>query len=477
MVIEQLYTNCLSEAAYFIADNGEAAVIDPIRDIDTYIKLAKKHNATIKYVFETHFHADFLSGHLDLARETGAAIIFGPSTKAHFKFHEAKDNEVFELGKIKIKALHTPGHTPESTCYLLYQPDGKAHCLFSGDTLFVGDVGRPDLLGTKMSKEDLAGLLFDSLENKIKPLADDVILYPAHGPGSACGKQLGAETVSTIGAQKATNYALQFDNKKDFIKAITTGLNAAPVYFPLMAQLNAKGYANIDDVVNQGLQKLSPKQVEDQLKKQVFILDSRNPTEFTQGFVPSSVNIGLNGRFAEWAGKIIPYDQDILLVTDPGKEKETTIRLARVGFEKIIGHLDGGYEAWKNGGHPIDLIIDIEPDELAMDLPFDKKLEIIDVRQQQEFMTCHIEGAHLLPLDELVNPLIMAQVDDEKNLFVHCAGGYRSVIACSLMKKEGFHNLKNVLEGFKGICEQENIPLVRLQKNETQQNEEEDETD
>ncbi len=460
MIVEQLYTNCLSEAAYFIADDGEAAVIDPLRDIDAYLQLAEKHDAKIKYIFETHFHADFVSGHLDLAKATGATIVYGPQTNASFQFYMAKDGEVFTIGNLKIKAIHTPGHTLESTCYLLLDAEDREHSIFTGDTLFVGDVGRPDLFSGNMSKEELASMMYDSLNNKLKPLSDHVIVYPAHGPGSACGKSLGKETFSTIATQKATNYALKDQSREEFIKEVTSGLNAPPAYFPVNAQINAKGYESLDTIRATALQPLSVAAFEERVTGGAWILDSRPSSVFTEGFVPESISIGLDGRFAEWAGSILPFDQELVLVTEAGKEEETVIRLARVGLDKVTGYLEGGFEAWQQAGKTIDLIIDVEPEELAMDIPFDNRLQVIDVRKPAEFESGHVKGAENIPLNELSNPLHMAQIDDDANLYVHCAGGYRSVIACSLMKKEGYHNLRNVLGGFGKIKEVKGMPVV-----------------
>lgn len=464
MIVEQLYTNCLSEAAYFIADNGEAAVIDPLRDIDAYLKLAEEHKVKIKYIFETHFHADFVSGHLDLASKTGATIVYGPLTNASFDFHLAKDGEDFAIGNLKVKVLHTPGHTLESTCYLLFDEQGKEYCVFTGDTLFVGDVGRPDLFSGSLSKEDLAEMMYDSLNNKIKSIPDHVIVYPAHGPGSACGKNLGKETFSTIGTQKETNYALKPQTKEEFVKEVTSGLNAPPAYFPINAQINSQGYTSLDDIKKKALQPLSVSVFQEKVKDGFVILDTRPSTVFTEGFVPESISIGLDGRFAEWAGSILPFDKKLVLVTEPGKEEETVIRLSRVGIDNVEGYLEGGFEAWQQAGQKIDLIIDVEPDELAMDIPFDNKLQVIDVRKPAEFDAGHVKGAENIPLSELINPLHMAQIDDDANLYVHCAGGYRSVIACSLMKREGFHNLRNVLGGFGKMKEVEEMPLVQAVK-------------
>ena len=456
MFVQQLYTGCISEAAYYIESNGVAAIIDPLRDIDAYLQLAKQRNATIQYIFETHFHADFVSGHLDLAAATGASIIYGPNTVTKFEVTVAKDNQVFKLGDVSIQVLHTPGHTLESSCYLLKDEVGKDHAIFTGDTLFVGDVGRPDLAqkDNEITIEDLAGMLYDSLHQKIMPLADDVIVYPAHGAGSSCGKNLGSETFSTIGTQKQTNYALQPQTKEDFIIAVTDGLAAPPQYFPINAKINKEGYESLDTVLANGLKALTVAAFKEQITTfEPVILDTRNATLFTQGFVPGAISIGLEGRFAEFAGSILPFDKAILLVCEPGTEKESIVRLARVGFENIIGHLAGGFEAWAKEGEPIDLIIDVEADELAMDLPFDPNMVIVDVRKTSEFDKGHIKEALTIPLDELTDPASMANFDDNQNIYIHCAGGYRSVIASSLIKRQGIHNIRNVVGGFKAISE------------------------
>ncbi len=464
MEIKQLYTGCLSEAAYFIASEGEAAIIDPLRDVDTYIKMAEEKGVKIKYIFETHFHADFVSGHIDLSHKTGAPIVYGPGTEAGFKVTVAKDGEEFSIGKIKIKVLHTPGHTLESSCFLLSDEAGEPNCIFTGDTLFVGDVGRPDLFSGNLDKEDLAAMMYHSLRDKIMPLSDNIIVYPAHGPGSSCGKNLGPETFSTIGVQKATNYALQEMNEAEFIKKVTTGLNTPPAYFPINAKLNSRGVESIDDVYEKGLVALSVAEFKQKIKEGLTILDTRPSTVFTTGFIPESISIGLDGRFAEFAGIIIPFSDSLIIVAENGKEKETITRLARVGLDNIHGYLNGGYEAWVEAGEQIDLIIDIEPDELAMDIPFDDMLEIIDVRKPGEFETAHIKGAINIPVDTLTDPLNVAMLDDNANLYVHCAGGYRSVIACSLLKRQGMHNLRNVLGGFGKIKNEKGITVVQAEK-------------
>lgn len=461
MFIKQLYTGCLSEAAYYIESNGEAAIVDPLRDIEEYIALAAERNASIKYIFETHFHADFVSGHLDLSKATGAPIVYGPNTQTRFPIHLAKDGEIFRLGAVTLKVIHTPGHTLESTCYLLNDKTGKPHAIFTGDTLFVGDVGRPDLSSGNMDKHELAALLYDSLQQKIVPLPDDVIMYPAHGPGSSCGKNLGPETSSTIGEQKRSNYALQAQSKEEFISAVTEGLTDPPQYFPINARINKEGYESIDDVMMKGLQPLSVAQFKEQAGNDVIILDTRPASVFTQGFIPGSVSIGLEGRFAEWAGSLLPFNEPIVLVTEAGKEKESLVRLARVGFDKVQGYLEGGYEAWQKAGEPSDLIIDVEAGELAMDIPFDERLVVVDVRSETEFGDGHVKNAVNMPLNELTDTAKMAQLDEEHNFYVHCAGGYRSVIALSLLKRQGIHNLRNVTGGWNKIKEQKGIETAK----------------
>jgi glyoxylase-like metal-dependent hydrolase (beta-lactamase superfamily II)/rhodanese-related sulfurtransferase len=462
MFIKQLYTGCLSEAAYYIEHKGEAAIIDPLRDIDVYLALAKERNTSIKYIFETHFHADFVSGHLDLQKATGAPIVYGPATETNFPIHLAKDGELFKLGDLTIEVLHTPGHTLESTCYLLRDENNAPHALFTGDTLFVGDVGRPDLSSGNLTKEELASMLYDSLQQKVATLPDEVIVYPAHGAGSSCGKNLGPETHSTIGEQKQTNYALQPQSREDFVKAVTDGLGLPPQYFPINARINKEGYDSLDGILNKGLTPLTVEAFKALAKQEeVIVLDTRKAAEFTQQFVPGSISIGLEGRFAEWAGSLLPFDKPIILVTEAGQEQESVVRLARVGFSHMEGYLQGGVEAWKAAGEEIDLIIDVEPDELAMDLPFDKNLVVIDVRRETEFADGHIAGAVNIPLNEMTDPGSMANIQETQNLYVHCAGGYRSVIAASLLKRQGIHNLRNVLGGWGAIKEQKGIEVVK----------------
>jgi glyoxylase-like metal-dependent hydrolase (beta-lactamase superfamily II)/rhodanese-related sulfurtransferase len=460
MYIKQLYTNCLSEAAYYVESEGEAVVIDPLRDIEEYIHLAESRKATIKYIFETHFHADFVSGHIDLSKASGAPIVFGPATETNFPVHVAKDGEVFKLGKISIEVLHTPGHTLESTCYLLKDENGIDHAVFTGDTLFVGDVGRPDLSSGNLSKEALAGMLYDSLQSKIAPLANDVIVYPAHGPGSACGKNLGPETQSTIGSEKKTNYALKPQSKDEFIKAVNEGLADPPQYFSINARINKEGYESLGDLMN-NFKAMSVAEFKQQLKSDITVLDTRPGSIFTQGFVPGSISIGLEGRFAEWAASLLPFDKDILLVAEPGKETESLIRLARVGFERIKGYLAGGFDAWKDASEQIDMIIDVEPDEMAMDIPFDENMVIVDVRRETEFADGHVAGAVNIPLEEMTDPASMANFTETQNLYVHCAGGYRSVIASSLLKRQGIHNLRNIVGGWSKIEELKKVEIVK----------------
>ena len=464
MYIQQLYTGCLSEAAYYIESNGEAAVIDPLRDIDEYLQIANQRNARIKYIFETHFHADFVSGHLDLSNATGAPIVYGPKTDTKFPVHVATDGETFKIGELTIEVLHTPGHTLESTCYLLKDATGKDHCVFTGDTLFVGDVGRPDLAqkAEEITMNDLAGMMYDSIHSKLFPLADDVIVYPAHGPGSSCGKNLGPHTSSTIGEEKQTNYAMKASTKEEFIKEVTDGIAAPPQYFPINAMINKEGYDSLDEVLRQGMTTLS---VEDFKKiaaeKDTIILDTRRADDFTQEFIPGSISIGLEGRFAEWAGSLLPFNAPMLLVTEPGKEKETIIRLARVGFSKVQGYLAGGFSSWKKAGEPIDMIINVEADELMMDIPFDDRLVVVDVRKPAEFADGHLKNAQNIPLNEMSDPASMANLEEDQNIYVHCAGGYRSVIATSLIKRQGMHNIRNIVGGWSSIKEQAKAEIVK----------------
>jgi hydroxyacylglutathione hydrolase len=464
MYIKQLYTGCLSEAAYYIESEGEAAIVDPLRDIEVYLNLAKERKARIKYIFETHFHADFVSGHLDLATATRAPIVFGPNTRTNFPVHVAADGEKFTIGDLTIEVLHTPGHTLESACYLLKDVLGKDYCVFTGDTLFAGDVGRPDLAqkGEEITMQDLAGMMYDSIHSKLFPLADDVIVYPAHGPGSSCGKNIGPQAHSTIGEEKKFNYALKAASKEDFIKEVTDGILPPPQYFPINAKINKEGYESLEKVLMQGMQPLSITAFKTMMKADdSIVLDTRPAALFAQGFIPGSVFIGLEGRFAEWAGSLLSFHTPILLVTDPGKEKESITRLARVGFDNVEGHLAGGFDAWKKAGEEIDMIISVEADELMMDIPHDPNLKVVDVRRPAEFADGHLKDAMNLPLDELVDPASMATIEEEENLYVHCQGGYRSVIASSLFKRQGIHNLRNVQGGWDAIKEQKKVEVVK----------------
>ena len=463
MIIKQLYTGCLSEAAYYIESNGEAAVIDPLRDIDAYLELANEHKAKIRYIFETHFHADFVSGHIDLSKAADAPIVYGPGTKTRFPVHVAADGEQFKVGGLTITVLHTPGHTLESTCYLLKDEQGKDYCVFTGDTLFVGDVGRPDLAqkGEELTMTDLAGMMYDSIHQKLFPLADDVIVYPAHGPGSACGKNLGPNTFSTIGEEKQFNYAMKAATKSEFIAEVTSGISAPPQYFPINARINKEGYDSLDAVLEKGLTSLSVPAFKAAMAEDVIVLDTRPASVFTNGFVPGSIFIGLEGRYAEWAGSLLSFDTPMLLVTEPGKEKESIVRLARVGFSKMIGVLEGGFQAWQQAGEPIDMIVEVEADELIMDIPHDDHLVVVDVRKPSEFAEGHLKDAMNLPLNDMTDVTQFAGLEDDQNLYVHCAGGYRSVIAASILKHHGLHNLRNVLGGWGKIKEQKNASIVK----------------
>lgn len=456
MKIEQIYTGCLAQGAYYIESDGEAVVIDPLREVDPYIQKAERNHAKIKYVFETHFHADFVSGHLDLSKKTGAPIIFGPTAKPGFEAIVAEDGQEFSIGKATIKVIHTPGHTLESTCYLLKDETGKDVGLFSGDTLFIGDVGRPDLaqkVKADLTQDKLASHLFDSLRNKIMPLADDIIVYPAHGAGSACGKNMSKETTDTLGHQKATNYALRANMTRDeFIKEVTAGLMPPPSYFPLNVMLNIQGYESIDEVLKRGQHAMSPDAFETAANETgAIILDTRDPQTFAKGFVPNAINIGIDGQFAPWVGALIPdIKQEILIVCEPGREEEVITRLSRVGYDHTIGYLQGGFESWKKSGKEIDHITSITADELA-DIMNKEKVNVLDVRKSSEFQSEHIENAENVPLD-FINES-MAQIDKNKKYYVHCAGGYRSMVFTSILRARGFDKLIDVKGGFKTIKE------------------------
>ncbi|MDF2193570.1 MBL fold metallo-hydrolase [Paraflavitalea sp. CAU 1676] len=454
MKIEQIYTGCLAQGAYYIQSGKDAAVIDPLREIQPYITKAAANGATIKYIFETHFHADFVSGHIDLAKATGATIVYGPLAAPAFAAHIAKDNEVFKLGDITIKVLHTPGHTMESTCYLLADEDGKDTALFSGDTLFIGDVGRPDLAqkAAHMTQEELASTLFDSLRSKIMPLADDVVVYPAHGAGSACGKNMSKETSDSLGRQKQFNYALRADMTRDeFIKEVTTGLMPPPAYFPQNVKMNREGYENIADVLKHGTQALSVDAFEAAANETgALMLDTRAPEVFAQGFIPNSVNIGIDGNFAPWVGALITdIYQPILIIAEEGRAEEVVTRLARVGYDHSIGYLQGGIDAWRKAGKEVDVIESITAEELGARLAKVPGLPIADVRKESEYFSEHIVGAENMPLD-YVNEQV-SKLDKNKTTYIHCAGGYRSMIFNSILRARGFDKLVDVKGGFKSI--------------------------
>lgn len=451
MHIEQIYTGCLAQASYFIESNGEAAIIDPIRDYDIYINMARERGAAIRYIFETHFHADFVSGHLDMARATGAKIVFGPGAQCGFECTVAADNEIFSLGEAGIKVLHTPGHTPESTCFLLQDKEGIPQAIFTGDTLFVGDVGRPDLCqaGEGMTMEGMASTLYDSLNTKIKVLPESLHVYPGHGPGSACGKSLGPEKFSTIGQELRSNYALQPMSREAFIKAVTEGITPPPSYFFEDAALNKNGYSLVDDILNTAVA-LGVAQFEEKIAGGALVIDSRIPDEFENGFIPGSVNIGLNGQYAIWAATLFDLDRKIVIVAEKGKEKESIIRLTRVGFSNIAGYLEGGMEGWKQAGKAIDVMISITPEEFALDTKY-SDIAILDVRRPGEWAGGIVENAQLLSLENLQDHL--DDLDTEKDYEIHCAGGYRSMIACSILRANGFTRIKNVYGGYNKIKE------------------------
>lgn len=456
MIIEQIYTGCLAQGAYYIESKGEAVVIDPLREVEPYIQKAQKNGAKIKYVLETHFHADFVSGHVDLSKKTGAPIVYGPTAQPGFEAIIAADGQAFHVGELTLNVLHTPGHTMESTCYLLKDASGKDLALFSGDTLFIGDVGRPDLaqkMATDLTQEKLAGYLYDSLRTKIMPLADDITVYPAHGAGSACGKNMSKETTDTLGNQKKFNYALRANmTKEEFIREVITGLAAPPAYFPLNVQMNIQGYDSIDTVLARGQQALSPEGFETAANETgALILDTRAPQTFAAGFIPNSINIGIDGQFAPWVGAMIPdIKQEILLVCDNGRESEVITRLARVGYDYTIGYLKGGFESWEKAGKEIDRIESIDAAELSKRVRAGK-IEIVDVRKNSEYLSEHIVDADNAPLDFINDS--MAQLDKNKTYYVHCAGGYRSMIFNSILRARGYDKLIDVKGGFKAIKE------------------------
>jgi hydroxyacylglutathione hydrolase len=462
MKIEQIYTGCLAQGAYYIESEGEAVVIDPLREVEPYLQKAESNNAKIKYVFETHFHADFVSGHVDLSNKTGAPIVYGPNANPSFQAHIAKDGEQFKVGKLTFKVLHTPGHTMESTCYLLKDENGKDVALFSGDTLFIGDVGRPDLAqkAAHMTQEELAGTLYDSLRTKVMTLPDDVIVYPAHGAGSACGKNMSKETTDTLGHQKQTNYALRADmTREDFIQEVTAGLAPPPAYFPLNVMLNKQGYESIDEVMKRGQHALSPEEFETAANETgAIVLDTRDAQTFAKGFIPNAINIGIDGSFAPWVGALIPdIRQEILLVTDEGREEEVITRLARVGYDYTIGYLNGGFDAWKAAGKETDAIPSISAEKLSERMK-NETVNILDVRKEGEYISEHVNGAENTPLDNINDH--MSMIDKDKTYYVHCAGGYRSMIFASILKSRGFENLIDVKGGFKAIKESGKVPVT-----------------
>jgi len=454
MKVEQIYTGCLAQGAYYIESEGEAVVIDPLREVEPYLKKAEKDGAKIKYVLETHFHADFVSGHLDLSKKSGAAIVYGPNANPDFEAHIATDGEILTVGKASIQVLHTPGHTMESTCYLLRDEAGKDVALFSGDTLFIGDVGRPDLAqkAAHMTQEQLAETLFDSLRTKVMPLADHIVVYPAHGAGSACGKNMSKETSDSLGHQKLTNYALRADmTKAEFVKEVTDGLLPPPAYFPLNVAMNKQGYDSIDEVMQRGARALSPRAFEAAANEtDALLLDTRAPRTFAKGFIPNSINIGIDGSFAPWVGAMIPdVKQQILLVTEPGREEETVMRLARVGYDHCLGYLEGGFEAWKNEGREVDQIESIDVEQFAQRIASGEAENILDVRKPGEYDAEHMALAESAPLDFLNDSMLL--IDKRKTYHVHCAGGYRSMIFISALKARGYDNLVDVAGGFAAI--------------------------
>ncbi len=462
MYVEQIYTGCLAQGAYYIESNGEVAIIDPLREVNPYIEKAANNNASIKYIFETHFHADFVSGHVTLSKETGAPIVYGPLAAPSFNALIAEDGQTFQLGDVTITALHTPGHTMESTTYLLKDKEGKDYAIFSGDTLFLGDVGRPDLAqkAADMTQEDLAGILYDSLRNKIMPLNDEVIVYPAHGAGSACGKNMMKETVDTLGNQKRMNYALREDmTKEEFIQEVTDGLLPPPSYFPLNVKMNKEGYDDIDTVIERGTRALSPSEFEAVANDSgAIVLDVRHQKEYIAGHVPRSIFIGLDGGFAPWVGALIAdVKQPILLVAPEGREEEAVTRLSRVGFDQTLGYLKGGYGAWKEAQKETDSMSSISAGELENILTSNGEVPVFDVRKESEYGISHITTAKLTPLDFLNDHL--TEFPREDTFYVHCAGGYRSVIAASILKSRGIHNLVDIAGGFKDIKET-SIPLT-----------------
>ena len=457
MNIEQIYTGCLAQGAYYITSNGEAAIIDPLRETSPYISRLSNDNVKLKYIFETHFHADFVSGHLDLGKQTGAKIVYGPTAKPEFDIITAEDNQIFVVGNIKIKVLHTPGHTMESTCYLLIDENGKDYALFSGDTLFIGDVGRPDLAqkSASMTQDELAGILFHSLRNKVMTLADEVIVYPAHGAGSACGKNMSKETVSTIGEQKEKNYALRANmTEAEFIAEVTDGLLPPPAYFGMNVAMNKKGIPSFENILNNGMREITANEFETIVEDSgALILDTRNSGDFAKGFVPQAINIGINGDFAPWVGALIAdVNQPIALITELGKEVETVTRLSRVGFDNILGHLKGGFESWKTAGFDVDTVNRISAQQFEKEVKIGES-KIIDVRKEGEYEAEHVEDAYSKPLAYINN--WVKDINPNEHFFLHCAGGYRSMIAASILQARGYRNFSEIDGGFNSIAKTE----------------------
>jgi len=457
MNIEQIYTGCLAQGAYYIHSQGEAVIIDPLREVQPYMDRLAKDGVKLKYIFETHFHADFVSGHLDLSKKTGAPIVYGPTANTEFECIVAEDRQVFAVGDITIEVLHTPGHTMESTCYLLKDAAGNPHSLFSGDTLFLGDVGRPDLAqkAVDMTQEQLAGMLFDSLMNKIMPLPNEVMVYPAHGAGSACGKNMMKETMDSLGHQKEMNYALNQPSKEAFIEAVLDGLLPPPAYFPMNVAMNKKGYESVDVVMGNGMRALSVAEFEAAAETMdAVMLDTRGASDFAQGFVPRSISIGIDGQFAPWVGSVIgDVKTPILLVTDAGREEETVTRLTRVGFDNLLGHLSGGFAAWKSAGKEVDTVNRITAEQFAAEVKVGES-QVVDVRKESEYRAEHVDEAYNKPLD-FINDWFAEMAEKDDSFYMHCAGGYRSMIAASILKARGIHNFKEVEGGFGAIAKTE----------------------
>lgn len=459
MKVEQIYTGCLAQGAYYIVSGKEAAIIDPLREIKPYLERLEKDQVTLKYIFETHFHADFVSGHVDLSKKTGAPIVYGPTAQPEFDAVIATDEQIFEIGNVQLKVLHTPGHTMESTTYLLIDENGVETAIFTGDTLFLGDVGRPDLAqaAAQLSQEELAGILYDSLQTKILPLADSITVYPAHGAGSACGKNMQKETVDTLGNQKKTNYALNQPDKASFIREVLNGLSAPPKYFGMNVMLNKSGYESADEVMSKGLTPVSAQDFEKVAEESgALILDTRTAAEFHQGFIPNAINIGLKGDFAPWVGNlVVDVKHPILLVSDPGTEEEVIMRLSRVGFDNVVGYLEGGFASWKNSGKEIDTVKRISAEEFAEQ--YQQDAYVIDVRKIGEYSAEHIDTSYSKPLDAISEWI--SSVNDDQHFFVHCAGGYRSMIAASILNSHGIRNFTEVDGGFNAIKKTGKFPI------------------